>query len=72
METVVLPRDLFEDLVNEAEFHAAHRPASALGPYRALAAEAARAVVAAGGYIEESEDRRGRVRRRFVRLAAGA
>jgi len=35
MKTVILPKPLFEDLVKEAEFHAAQRPASALGPHRA-------------------------------------
>lgn len=71
MDFVTLPRDLFESLCEEAEHHAAERPVSALGPYRALAAEAARAVIAAGGFVEETEDRRGRVRRRVVELREG-
>lgn len=70
-DTVTLPRDLFEELCDECEFHAAQRPASTLGAYRAVAAEAARAVVAAGGYVEVSEDRLGRERRRVVHLRQG-
>jgi len=68
MNTVTLPRELFDDLCSEAQLHAAARPASVLGPYRAIAAETARAVVVAGVYVDEREDRRGRVRRRVVRL----
>ena len=51
LQTVTLPQDLFEELCEEAEFHAAQRPAGQLGPYRAIAAEAARALVAAGARI---------------------
>jgi hypothetical protein len=68
MKTVTLPRELFEELCDEAELHAAARPASALGPHRAVVAATARAVVASGGFVDEREGADGRVRRRLIEL----
>jgi hypothetical protein len=64
-----LPRDLFDELCDEAEFHAANRKPDRLGPHRALVAEHARRVVEAGAYIEATEGRNGRFHKRVVRFA---
>ncbi len=59
MKTVKLPEELFESLV----FYTEQRDARL--------ARIARNVAARGAYIEETEDARGRVRRRVVELREG-
>ena len=68
---VTLPADLLNDLIEEADFHAAARPAGQLGPHVATVAAAVRAIVVAGGLTRIELDEDGNAHRRLVRLRKG-